>query len=177
MNVRRESGFSLLELLVVIALIGILLGVAITRLLPYLDEAERIGVLTLESQIRSSLMVAAAKHIAGGRMDDISELDGSNPIATMLEAPGNYVGELTTSQANSVPPGHWYFDVKTRRLVYRKGEPYSSIGDREHMDDPEFEVRVAFADNNGNGRFEAGRDDLYGVRLQRTAGADWLAER
>ncbi len=53
-------GFSFLELVTVIAIIGILLAVAISRLLPYIDEAERIGVLTLESQIRSMLMLAAA---------------------------------------------------------------------------------------------------------------------
>ena len=39
-------GFSLLELVVVIAIIGILIAVAINRLLPFIDEAERVAVLT-----------------------------------------------------------------------------------------------------------------------------------
>ncbi len=45
-----EPGFSLLELVVVIVIISILVGVALNRLLPYIDEAERVGVLTLGGQ-------------------------------------------------------------------------------------------------------------------------------
>jgi hypothetical protein len=43
------------------------------------------------------------------------------------------------------------------------------------LQDPAFEVRVAFADTNGNGVFEAQREELYGVRLQRVAGVQWLS--
>lgn len=168
-------GFSLLELVVVIAIIGTLLGVAINRLLPYIDEAERIGVLTLESQIRSSLMTVAAKHIAGGRSASIAEFNGSNPIELMLEAPDNYVGELSSRDSASVPRRNWYFNLDTRRLVYRKGRPFGPSDDRASMHDPEFTVHVAFDDRDGNGLFEPGADELYGIRLQRAAGADWLA--
>ena len=83
----RRSGFSLLELVVVIVIIGILLAVALNRLLPYIDEAERVGVLTLESQIKSTLVTDAAKRIAGGRSASISELDGST---TDLSEPGSF---------------------------------------------------------------------------------------
>lgn len=170
-----SRGFTLLELVVVIVIIGILLAVALNRLLPYIDEAERVGVVTLESQIKSTLMTAAAKRIAGGRAASISELDGSNPMRLMLEAPENYVGELKGIDRNSVPRRKWYFDLQTRRLVYRIGRRFG-WSDDEFMDDPEFEVRVAFDDRNGNGRFEPGTDELYGIRLQREAGAKWLVE-
>ncbi|MDH3578019.1 MAG: prepilin-type N-terminal cleavage/methylation domain-containing protein [Gammaproteobacteria bacterium] len=175
MNARSGNrGFSMLELVVVIVIIGILLAVALNRLLPYIDEAERVGVLTLESQIKSTLVTDAAKRIAGGRAASISELDGSNPMRLMLEAPKNYVGEKREDQRNAVPRRNWYFDLKTRRLVYRVGRRFGWSND-EFMDDPEFEVRVAFNDRNGNSRFEPGTDELYGVRLQTVAGAEWLA--
>ncbi len=174
---RKTGGFSLLELVVVIAIIGILLAVAMTRLLPYIDEAERVGVLTLESQIRSALMTAAAKRIAGGKSASIVEFNGSNPINLMLEAPGNYVGELQRSDVSSVPRRHWYFDLNTRELVYRQGRPFGLGSERDTMESPAFEVRVAFEDRNQDGRFEPGRDELWGVRLHRVAGSEWLARR
>ena len=170
----RNRGFSLLELVVVIVVIGTLLAVALNRLLPYIDEAERVGVLTLESQIKSTLLTDAAKRIAGGRAASISELDGSNPMRLMLEPPKNYVGEKREDQRSAVPRRNWYFDLKTRRLVYRIGRRFG-WSDDEFLDDPEFEVRVAFNDRNGNSRFEPGTDELYGVRLDAVAGAEWLA--
>ena len=172
-----EPGFSLLELVVVIVIISILVAVALNRLLPYIDEAERVGVLTLESQIKSTLMTSAAKRIAGGKAASISELDGSNPMQLMLETPLNYVGELRGYDENAVPRRNWYFDLNTRRLVYRTGRRFGWSDDDESMDNPEFEVRVAFDDRNGNGRFEPGTDELYGIRLQREAGAEWLVGR
>ncbi|MDH3614698.1 MAG: prepilin-type N-terminal cleavage/methylation domain-containing protein [Gammaproteobacteria bacterium] len=183
LNARKNAsrtaspGFSLLELIVVIVIISILVAVALDRLLPYIDEAERIGVLTFESQIKSTLMVAAAKRIAGGKAASISELDGSNPMHLMLETPDNYVGELRGYDKNSVPRRNWYFDLNTRRLVYRIGRRFSWSDDNESMNNPEFEVRVAFDDRNGNGRFEPGTDELYGIRLQREAGSVWLVGR
>ncbi|MGB5624359.1 MAG: type II secretion system protein, partial [Woeseiaceae bacterium] len=60
------AGFSLLELIVVIALISTLIAVAVTRLLPYIDEAERVAVLRVEGQLRSSLMMEAAQRIVRG---------------------------------------------------------------------------------------------------------------
>ncbi len=169
-----ESGFSLFELTIVIVIIGILLAVAINRLLPYIDEAERIAVLTTESTIRSSLVILAAKRIASGRSATLTEFNGSNPMALMLEAPANYSGEIDSTAGLSVPSRSWYFDVATRHLVYRPGRPFSWIDSGQAAKSPEFVVRVEFADNDGNGVFEPYRDELHGVRLLRVAGFEWL---
>ena len=67
-----------------------------------------------------------------------------------------------------------------RRLVYRRGEPFSLLtADHRPRQDPAFTVRVAFADNDGNGSFDFGGDELYGVHFERVAGIPWLegAER
>ena len=167
-------GFSLLELVVVIALIGTLIGVAVTRLLPYIDEAERISVLRVEGQLRSSINLEAARRIVRGQSASLSELDGSNPFKYLLEPPKNYVGERPWRDIEEAPARHWYFAADENRLVYRLGKPFALPVRDESLQDPAFVVRVAFDDTNGNGIFEAQRDELYGVRLSRVAGVRWL---
>ena len=172
---RSTGGFSLLELVVVIALIGTLISVAATRLLPYIDEAERVAVLRVEGQLRSSINMEAAKRIVRGQSASLTDLDGSNPVKFLLEPPKNYVGERLQENSVQVPARRWYFEQDRQRLVYRLGEPFGLPVRDESTEDPAFVVRVAFADSDGDGVFEAQRDELYGVRLQRVAGAEWLS--
>lgn len=169
------AGFSLLELIVVIAAIGTLIAVAATRLLPYIDEAERVAVLRVEGQLRSSITMEAAQRIVRGQSASLSELAGSNPVKYLLEPPKNYLGERLQRQIEEVPVRHWYFERDRQRLVYRLGAPFGFPIHDTSLQDPAFEVQVAFADANRNGVFEAGRDELYGVRLQRVAGSQWLS--
>jgi len=169
------GGFSLLELVVVIALISTLVAVAVTRLLPYIDEAERVAVLRVEGQLRSSLMMEAAKRVVRGQSASLSDLEGSNPVKFLLEPPKNYIGERLLREIEQVPTRRWYYEQDRHRLVYRLGAPFGLPVHDESVEDPAFEVRVAFADTNGNGIFEAQREELYGVRLQRVAGSKWLS--
>lgn len=173
-NRTRYAGFTLLELVVVIVIISTLLVTAITRLLPYLDEAERVSVLTIESQLKNTLVMEAAQRIVRGESASISELEQINPMALMLQAPDNYIGEQRSSR-DSVPQKRWYFDPDRKRLVYRIGEPYTLTDRDRHWQDPEFEVRVIFNDRDADGIFNAARDELYGVRLMRMEGSEWLA--
>jgi len=167
-------GFSLLELIVVVAIISTLVAVALQRLLPYIDEAERVSVLRVEGQLRSTLMMEAAERIVRGQAGSITELEGSNPFNLLAEPPKNYLGELASAGQGPVTPRHWYFRPHDGQLVYRLGEPYSLHVDDAPGEDPAFEVRVVFADNNANGAFDVERDDLHGVRLERVAGLTWL---
>lgn len=169
------AGFSLLELIVVIALISTLIAVAVTRLLPYIDEAERVAVLRVEGQLRSTLMMEAAQRIVRGQSASLSDLEGTNPVKFLLEPPKNYVGERLQREIEQAPTRRWYYEQDGHRLVYRLGKPFGFPAHDESVEDPAFEVRVAFADSNGNGVFEAQREELYGVRLQRVAGARWLS--
>jgi len=170
-----QRGFSFLELVTVILIISILTAVVLTRLLPYIDEAERVSVLRVEGQLRSTLMMEAAERIVRGRSATITELEGTNPVNFLLDLPKNYIGELKRPAVAEAPPRHWYFDVGSRHLVYRLGEPFAQRPMDESLQDPAFEVRVAYADLDGDGVYEASRDELYGVRLERVSGETWLA--
>ena len=96
---RRSAvlGFSLLELVVVIVIISVLVAIALSRLLPYIDEAERVAVLTVESQIKITFFTSAAKRIASGRAAPIYLLNRSKAKQLMLGEPKNYFGELRGS--------------------------------------------------------------------------------
>lgn len=170
----EQPGFSLLELVTVIAIISILVAIALERLLPYVDEAERVSVIRLEGQLRSTLMMEAAERIVQGRSSTLTELNDSNPVHFLLEPPKNYLGELHMPPDGATPARHWYFDTASRRLTYRLGEPFARDWTDGRPEDPAFSVRVAFADLDDNGRFEPGTDELYGVRLERVAGSEWL---
>lgn len=170
----RCAGFSMLELTVVIIIIGVLIVVAISRLLPYLDEAERVAVLTVERQLKNSLVMEAAQRIARGRSASIAELEHINPMELLLEPPGTYAG-VFAGDGMELPARHWYFDAASNRLVYKTGKPYSSLEQDHTFDDPQFAVRVVFEDRDADGIFNPQNDELYGIRLLRIAGADWLA--
>jgi len=169
-----NRGFTLLELVLVVVIIGVLLKVAIDRMLPWLDEAERVSVLTVESQLKNTLVMEAAQRIVRGQSASIAQLERSNPMALLLEAPDNYVG-VRRADAGNLPERGWYFDPDSKRLVYRIGEPYSPRLRDRNWTSPEFEVRVIFEDRDADGVFDAANDELFGVRLLRMAGADWLA--
>lgn len=173
--IKSLHGFSLLELVVVIALISILVATAVTRLLPYIDEAERVAVLRVEGQLRSSINMEAARRIVRGQAASLTELEGSNPFKYLLEPPKNYVGERLQREIDQAPARRWYFAEDKNRLIYRLGAPFGLPARDESPQDPAFVVRVAFEDTNGNGIFEARHDELYGVRLHRVAGTQWLA--
>ncbi len=165
----------MLELVIVIAIIGILVAVAANRLLPYIDEAERISVLRVEGELRSSLVMEAARRIVRGHSTSIAELEGSNPVTLLLEPPENYLGELSIGESEEVPTRHWYFDRHSELLIYRPGIPYGLRTPDTIVDTPAFAVHIEFADRDGSGSFDATRDELYGVRLVRVAGTRWLS--
>lgn len=115
-----------------------------------------------------------ARRVARGEYTTLTRLRGTNPIQLLLEPPHNYAGERSETEAAQAPLRHWYFDLGNERLVYRRGRPYALGHKNNEKSDPEYEVRVAFADNNDSGVFEPQRDEFYGIRLIRVAGGDWL---
>lgn len=157
-----------------IILIGILLMTAVNRLMPWLDEAERVAVLSVESQLKNTLVMEAAKRIVRGDYAGIAELEQVNPMSLLLEAPENYIG-VSGSDPSQIPERRWYFDPRSGRLIYRTGEPYTRELRGKHREHPQFEVKVVYQDRDADGVFNASKDELFGVRLLRIAGTDWLA--
>jgi prepilin-type N-terminal cleavage/methylation domain-containing protein len=166
-------GFTLIEFVVVVVAIGILTGVALDRLLPLIGHAERAAFVQVQAHLQSALLLETAERITRGESATLIELDGSNPMALLLQAPANYLGALDRPQPDELPGRKWYYDEHQRRLVYRVG----NYGRFKALAGPsnrvEFLVRFVYRDRNGNGTYEAGRDTFDGMRLEPVHAYKW----
>ncbi|MEL7448924.1 MAG: hypothetical protein AAFN78_06925 [Pseudomonadota bacterium] len=160
---KAQRGLSYLEVVLVVVLIGSLIAVAAARLLPYVDHAERIAVLRLEGQLRSVLLLEAAKRISNGESESLTELHSSNPMALLLQPPANYLGELTAPVPHELPERTWHFDTERRQLVYRAGSGFRFEGADPVIHD--YRVELAFEDVDQDAAFVAGTDEFLGLRL------------
>lgn len=115
---RKRAGFSLLELMAVVAVVGILGGTLLNRILIYQEQAEKAAMEQTLSAIRSALNMQFASLVAKGRMSEVPGLAEQNPMNWLAEKPGNYKGEFYTVQPEDVVPGYWYFDSRQKNLLY-----------------------------------------------------------
>jgi general secretion pathway protein G len=118
-NRRLFSGFTLLELVVVICVVSVLGVVLLNRLQFYQRAAEKTAMEQTAGAIRSALNLRVASLIAKDRMDLLVELVKQNPMDWLAQKPANYAGEYFGDRAkDDVSAGQWYFDLKDRNLVY-----------------------------------------------------------
>ncbi len=115
---RRRAGFTLFELLVVCALVGVLATLALNRLWDLQEEVERVVAEQTVGALKNALRIRAAELMTAARWDEFRKLPGSNPFAWMEEPPSNYGGELGAASAVAGTPGFWYFDRVNGALVY-----------------------------------------------------------
>ncbi|MEX0899232.1 MAG: prepilin-type cleavage/methylation domain-containing protein [Gammaproteobacteria bacterium] len=160
---RREAGFSLLELTLVVILVVVLYVIAMDRILPLRGDAEAAAAATIVGASRSAIGMEVAARILDGGPASVAELDGFNPMRLLSEQPDNYLGEMGGVDPANLPVGHWYFDIESRELVYlvRFGEYFRT----ELPGPPRLVFRTELVYNE--------RDELAGVRLARINAFVW----
>ena len=114
----RSRGITLIEIAVVIAVIGILASMLLSRSRFYQEQAEKVSVEQTLSILRSAMHMQMAGKVANGNEHEIAQLVQQNPMSWLSEKPRNYVGEFYSPKPGIVKDGNWYFDPHDQNLVY-----------------------------------------------------------
>jgi len=117
-QVRGEKGFTLFELIVVIAIISVLAAFALDRYARLLVDVERTSMQHDLGVMRSAISMQFAGHYVAGNKDAIENMINGNPMTFLTEQPSNYLGEFKAVEAQVVEAGNWYFDTDEKALVY-----------------------------------------------------------
>jgi prepilin-type N-terminal cleavage/methylation domain-containing protein len=115
---RKSGGFSLVELIVVIVIVAILATVLLDRAWVYQEQAEKAAMEEVAGVIQSALVMKYGHLMIRGAGPEIAALAVDNPINWLAKAPLNYTGEFYDPPPESVTPGNWFFDLKSRELIY-----------------------------------------------------------
>lgn len=171
---RTSRGFTLLELVIVISLVVLLFLTAYWRLLPLRGDAEAAHVATTIGTLRSNLGLVVAERILDDSLEGATGLAEANPMALLARPPGNYLGEIEPGQDAEIPRGSWYFDPASRELRYRVRYPqYLEDAPASGPVELSWQVRLAYADRNTDGRYDAEEDGLKGVHLRELDNPEW----
>nr|MBN2277300.1 prepilin-type N-terminal cleavage/methylation domain-containing protein [candidate division Zixibacteria bacterium] len=115
---RNERGFTLIELVIIIIILGILAAVAIPKLFSVTQEAETAAVSTMVSSLESALSMYAAKQYMNG-----NSLAVHNPFDDLSNVPSNYNGVQDPVTAVNTPDGTWSYRPTGNWIMYNPKSP------------------------------------------------------
>jgi prepilin-type N-terminal cleavage/methylation domain-containing protein len=114
----RACGFSLLELVVCLAVILLVAGMLLSRLHYYQEAAERADMEYTANTLKLALQLRIGRDLGQQRPVDYAAVMSENPVSWLERPMKGYRGEVGQAEARLLPRGSWYFDHPRRELVY-----------------------------------------------------------
>lgn len=171
-----QKGFTLLEMVIVITLIGFLAIIVLDRLWKYRIYAEEAAVIATVGNIRSALGLEVAQLAVRGHAYKIPSLANTNPMHLLTQKPYNYLGEFK-GNTSIIETGAWYFDTTDKTLNYIVSFPNNFKSNVKGIKRTRHQVKVIFTDNNKNNRFDKNIDSISGLDLVAKESYLWKIEK
>jgi prepilin-type N-terminal cleavage/methylation domain-containing protein len=114
----RQDGFTLFELVAVLGIFSLLIAFAADRAFDNMEMAEKAAMETQFLMIKSGMDLQIAGLISAGRGAEIGALTRRNPVEWLKAGPAGYLGAFAGEPTGMDLAGRWYFDTRTRELVY-----------------------------------------------------------
>ncbi len=123
---KQQSGFTLIELIVVMVIVGLMAAVAVPKFINMTKKAEAASVKNVLGSVRSALSIKVASGLVNG--DNIADwtFNGALPLnpmdALLAEKPESYLG-VRASNAAAGDTGKWWDRSNGHWLMYKLKNP------------------------------------------------------
>ena len=119
--IKKTEGFTLVELIVVIAILGILAGIAVPAYSGYLKKANEAADITTLDAVKTAVVAATATQPASVTKIEVDTTDGKITAVTVTSGTGGYSGEI---MANTTTIGTDYDTYVGSQTLTLKSEKY-----------------------------------------------------
>jgi type II secretory pathway pseudopilin PulG len=100
----RQKGFTLMEIIILVLIIGVLGAVAIIKYVSLTREAEQANFKAVLGSLRSALTIYATGQIVSSQL-----ITAHNPFDDLGNTPSNYAGAFGDVDVGNCNPGQWAY--------------------------------------------------------------------